>query len=51
MPGERFELSTNDLQDRCSTPELTRHAGGRPEHSLRELNQIIKLRSLALSLV
>ena len=25
MPGERFELPTNGLQNRCSTAELTRH--------------------------
>ena len=25
MPGERFELPTNGLQNRCSTTELTRH--------------------------
>lgn len=25
VPGERFELPTNGLQNRCSTPELTRH--------------------------
>ena len=25
MPGERIELPTNGLQNRCSTAELTRH--------------------------
>jgi hypothetical protein len=25
VPGERFELPTNGLQNRCSTAELTRH--------------------------
>jgi hypothetical protein len=25
VPGERFELPTNGLQNRCSTTELTRH--------------------------
>jgi hypothetical protein len=27
VPGERFELPTNGLQNRCSTTELTRHSG------------------------
>ena len=27
VPGERFELPTNGLQNRCSTTELTRHYG------------------------
>lgn len=27
MPGEGFEPPTNGLQNRCSTPELTRPAG------------------------
>jgi hypothetical protein len=26
VPGERFELPTNGLQNRCSTTELTRLA-------------------------
>jgi hypothetical protein len=26
VPGERIELPTNGLQNRCSTAELTRHA-------------------------
>ena len=26
VPGERFELPTNGLQNRCSTTELTRHS-------------------------
>jgi hypothetical protein len=26
VPGERFELPTNGLQNRCSTAELTRHS-------------------------
>jgi hypothetical protein len=26
VPGERFELPTNGLQNRCSTTELTRQA-------------------------
>jgi hypothetical protein len=25
VPGERIELPTNGLQNRCSTAELTRH--------------------------
>ena len=28
VPGERFELPTNGLQNRCSTTELTRLAAG-----------------------
>jgi hypothetical protein len=28
VPGERFELPTNGLQNRCSTTELTRLAVG-----------------------
>src|SRR3974390_2301737 len=28
VPGERFELPTNGLQNRCSTTELTRHSEG-----------------------
>src|SRR4051812_17324157 len=28
VPGERFELPTNGLQNRCSTTELTRLFGG-----------------------
>src|SRR5262249_2153678 len=28
VPGERFELPTNGLQNRCSTTELTRHLFG-----------------------
>ena len=28
VPGERFELPTNGLQNRCSTTELTRHHEG-----------------------
>ena len=28
VPGERFELPTNGLQNRCSTTELTRRIGG-----------------------
>jgi hypothetical protein len=27
VPGERFELPTNGLQNRCSTTELTRQNG------------------------
>jgi hypothetical protein len=26
VPGERIELPTNGLQNRCSTAELTRHS-------------------------
>ena len=28
VPGERFELPTNGLQNRCSTAELTRQING-----------------------
>jgi hypothetical protein len=28
VPGERIELPTNGLQNRCSTAELTRHING-----------------------
>jgi hypothetical protein len=28
VPGERIELPTNGLQNRCSTAELTRHYRG-----------------------
>ena len=28
VPGERIELPTNGLQNRCSTAELTRQVGG-----------------------
>jgi hypothetical protein len=28
VPGERFELPTNGLQNRCSTTELTRQING-----------------------
>ena len=31
VPGERFELPTNGLQNRCSTTELTRQR--QPTHS------------------
>src|SRR5262245_1310660 len=36
VPGERFELPTNGLQNRCSTTELTRHTGT-SKHTGRKL--------------
>jgi hypothetical protein len=39
VPGERIELPTNGLQNRCSTAELTRHSlEVQPLYRLRRVN-------------
>src|SRR5262245_13944516 len=42
VPGERFELPTNGLQNRCSTTELTRQGVGtiEPFQSRTEQNRL-----------
>jgi hypothetical protein len=39
VPGERFELPTNGLQNRCSTTELTRLQSEKAIISMRFTNQ------------
>src|SRR5262249_54898949 len=43
VPGERFELPTNGLQNRCSTTELTRQGFEtvEPFHPRREQNRLV----------